>query len=78
MQTNPITPRKGSVRVKTSKLKLDNINVGEVGRAAWPNFVGTTPALDKSPVINMKSKLTKKNIFANERSRSLMHSLEFK
>ena len=62
---------------KGSKLILQNINANEVNRAAWPNYVGTTPALNKSPKINFNSTMLKKNFMANDRARSLLHSKEF-
>lgn len=68
---------KEMISKKGNKLMLQNVNANEVNRAAWPNYVGTTPALDKSPKINFNSTMLKKNYIANDRARSLLHSKEF-
>lgn len=62
---------------KGNKVILENINLGEVSRAAWPNYVGATPDYEKTPKINFKSAMLKKNLAANDRARSLLHSKDF-
>lgn len=60
-----------------SRLK-DKINCGEVNRAAWPNYVGTTPDYSKDPPLKMKGSMTMNNRKANERAKSLLTSGTFK
>lgn len=63
---------------KHKGLLLENINVGEVTRAAWPLYVGNTPDYNKSPKIKFRNAMLEKNIKANERAKSLLHSQEWK
>jgi hypothetical protein len=54
------------------------INTGEVTRAAFPNYVGTTPDYSKSPPLKMRGSMTEKNREANDRAKSLLTSGTFK
>jgi hypothetical protein len=63
---------------KTVSRLAGNINVGEVTRAAKPNYVGTTPDYKLSPPIKFKGGMTSKQKTANSRSKSLLTAGVFK
>lgn len=68
-----MTPQNESL-VELSK----QINTGEVTRAAYPNYVGTTPDLNQSPPIKMRGGMSSKNREANEMAKSLLTSGKFR